>query len=84
MRRLLSRILPPYSLVVACSLLNRDYSQEQIKAPFIVGVPARMKHHGMVRIFEQNLELTAMSQFKENDTPYSLFIRDCLQIFPSA
>lgn len=69
-------VLPPYSLVAACSLLNRDYSQEQIEAPFIAGVPARIKHHGMVRIFEQNIELMAMSHFKENDT--SLFVHQGL------
>lgn len=62
-------ILPPYSLVASCSFLNRDYSQEGMEAPFIAGTPGQVKSHGIVRISEKDLEITAMEHFMNTDSP---------------
>lgn len=61
-------VLPPYSLVASRSLLNRDYSQEGLEAPFIAGMPGKIKSHGFVRIFEKDLEITAMKHFMNNNS----------------
>lgn len=65
-------VLPPYSLVASHSLLNRDYSSENVTAPFIAGVPGKIKSQGIVRLFEKDLEITVSEHFLKTDLPLTV------------
>lgn len=63
-------ILPPYSLVASRSLLNRDYSAENVEAPFIAGMPGKIKNHGLVRLFEKDMEIIVSEHLMDTDSPF--------------
>lgn len=59
-------IIPDYAIVASNSLCNKDYSKEDIQAPFIGGIPAKILGQGVVRIFDIGEEAKIETYFANN------------------
>lgn len=59
-------IVPEHTIVAGNSLLNKDYSKQEVLAPLLGGIPAKMISSGNVRIFSQEEEAKIDDYFKNN------------------
>lgn len=63
--------LPEYSIVAGNSLLNKDYTKENIQCPTLGGIPAKIIGAGNVRVFSANAEAEINEYFlRHPEAPY--------------
>lgn len=48
--------IPPFTTVASHALVNKDYSQETIEGSILMGIPAKIKHAGKVRLLNESVE----------------------------
>jgi acetyltransferase-like isoleucine patch superfamily enzyme len=58
--------LPNYSIVASNSLLNKDYTVENMECPFIAGIPAKIIGSGLVRVFDSKKEKELIKFFSDD------------------
>lgn len=59
-------VIPPFTTVAACSLVNKDFSAEKTPGGILVGTPARYRAAGRIRILNRRLEETLKKQHFAN------------------
>lgn len=60
-------IIPPYSIIAASSLVNKDFSNISTKGNFFAGIPANLKRTGTFRVYG-SLEGELHKHFSEIDS----------------
>lgn len=61
-------VLPPYTLVCSNSLVNKDFSDCEVRCPMIGGTPAKLIGGGFHRIYNFKLEDQLKWQFNNDPT----------------
>ena len=67
--------LPDFSLVSGYSLVNKNFTESNVKYPFFAGIPAKIVSSGRVRIFDRSEE-EKIDQFFDNNPGESFYMGD--------